>query len=295
MSEEKKTKAGVWALTAKLGTKGLSIFAKLFKLTKVGFAVASFAGYALLFSWKFALLLMIAVGFHESGHVWAMKRMGIKTKGFYFLPFIGGAAIAEESYKTYGENAYIAIMGPIWGLAMAFGAACLYWFTGNPLWAAAGAWMSTLNLFNLLPVNPLDGGQLMRSICFSINKTLGIVFLGFSLLAGGLIMWKFHIYLFAILLAVGALELALELNARKKLHYYQQGWIEASDLPSSMREITYTDNVRTIKVKHYPTDMNVIQLSLAFLSYVGTAACLVALLHALKGVSGADLAANFFE
>lgn len=293
--EEKKTKAGVWALIAKLGTKGLSIFAKLFKLTKVGFALASFAGYALLFSWKFALLLIIAVGFHESGHVWAMKRMGIKTKGFYFLPFIGGAAIAEENYKTYGENAYIAIMGPIWGLAMAFGAACLYWYTGNALWAAAGAWMSTLNLFNLLPVNPLDGGQLMRSIAFSINKTLGVVFLGFSLLAGGLIMWKFHIYLFAILLAVGALELALELKARKKLHYYQQGWIEASDLPSSMREITYTDGVRNIKVKHYPTDMNWKQLSLTFLSYIGTCAGLVGLLYALQHVPGADLAKNFFE
>lgn len=288
MPEEKKAKAGVWALIAKLGTKGLSIFAKLFKLTKVGFALASFAGYALLFSWKFALLLMIAVGFHESGHVWAMKRMGIKTKGFYFLPFIGGAAIAEENYRTYGENAYIAIMGPIWGLAMAFGAACLYWYTGNPLWAAAGAWMSTLNLFNLLPVNPLDGGQLMRSIAFSINKTLGIIFLAFSLVAGGIIMWKFHIYLFAILLAVGALELALELSSRKKLKLYNEGKINKYMLPSSMR-------TKDGGVKHYPTDMTWGQLALSFLSYVGTSAALVGLLYALQHVPGADLAKNFFE
>jgi Zn-dependent protease len=288
MPQEKKTKAGFWALAAKLGTKGLSIFAKLFKLTKVGFAVASFAGYALLFSWKFALLLMIAVGFHESGHVWAMKRMGIKTKGFYFLPFIGGAAIAEENYRTYGENAYIAIMGPIWGLAMAFGAACLYWFTGNPLWAAAAAWMSTLNLFNLLPVNPLDGGQLMRSIAFSINKTLGVIFLGVSLVVGAIIMWHFHIYLFVLLLAVGALELLLELSARKKLKRFQRGELQKWELPSWMKD-------KEGNVKYYPTDMTWPQLGLAFGSYAVTIAALIGLLVALQNVPGADLAKNFFE
>jgi hypothetical protein len=98
------------------------------------------------------------------------------------------------------------------------------------------------------------------------------------------------------LLAVGALELALELNARKKLHYYQQGWIEAIELPKSMLEITYAaDFTRNIKVKHYPTDMNWKQLSLTFLSYVGTCAGLVAILYALQHVPGADLAKNFFE
>lgn len=288
MPEEKKQKAGLWALFLKLGTKGLSILAKLFKLTKVGFALASFAGYALLFSWKFALLLMIAVGFHESGHVWAMKRMGIKTKGFYFLPFIGGAAIAEENYRTYGENAFISIMGPIWGLAMAFGAACLYWFTGNPMWATAGAWMSTLNLFNLLPVNPLDGGQLIRAVAFSINKTLGVIFLAVSLIVGGIIMFKFHIYLFVILLAVGALELLLEISARIKLRKFQKGLLQKWELPKSMLD---TEG----KVKHYPTDMNWKQLALTGLSYVGTIAGLVALLYALQHIPGADLAKQFFE
>lgn len=136
---EKKSRIGIWALLGKLGGKVFSLFAKLLKglkFTKVGLAGLSFAGYAAIFSWKFALLLMIAVGFHESGHVWAMKRSGMKTKGFYFLPFVGGAAIAEEEYKSYGQNVFISIMGPIWGALLAWVCGVVYWSTGNPMWAA---------------------------------------------------------------------------------------------------------------------------------------------------------------
>jgi Zn-dependent protease len=288
MAEEKKQRVGIWALIAKFGGKLVSFLGKAFKLTKVGFAAASFAGYALLFSWKFALLLMIAVGFHESGHVWAMKKMGIKTKGFYFIPFIGGAAIAEEEYRTYGENAFISIMGPVWGMLMAFGAACLYWVTGNPLWAAAGAWMSTINLFNLLPITPLDGGQLMRAIAFSINKTLGVVFLVVSMLGAGFVLWKLHIGLFVLILAIGALELFMEISRRIKLHKFQRGEIPKWKLSSTMLN-------EQGEVKHYPTDMTKSQLALTVLSYVGTIAGLLAILFALSHVGGADLAKNFLE
>lgn len=288
MAEEKKQSVGIWALIAKFGGKLVSFLGKAFKLTKVGFAAASFAGYALLFSWKFALLLMIAVGFHESGHVWAMKKMGIKTKGFYFIPFIGGAAIAEEEYRTYGENAFISIMGPIWGMLMAFGAACAYWATGNPLWAAAGAWMSTINLFNLLPITPLDGGQLMRAIAFSINKTLGVIFLVVSMLLAGFVLWKLHIGLFVLILGIGALELFLEISRRIKLRKFQRGELHKWALPGSL----LNDEG---EVKHYPTDMTKMQLALTVLSYVGTIAGLLAILFALSHVDGADLAKNFLE
>lgn len=291
MSEENKKKTGIWALIIKLGSKALSILAKVFKalkFTKVGLAAISFAGYAMLFSWKFALLLMLAVGFHESGHVWAMKKMGIKTKGFYFLPFVGGAAIAEESYKSYGQNAFIAVMGPVWGALMAGAAAGLYFLTGNPLLAAAAAWMATLNLFNLLPITPLDGGQMVRSVAFSINKGLGILFLFISMLLGMVIMFKLKIGLFALILIAGAIELIGELFKRNKLHKYKNGLIDKWQLPSTMLD-------ESGNVKHYPDSMNGKQLFFTAASYVGTVAVLVTILILTKSVEGADLAANFLE
>lgn len=293
MSTEKKSKTGLYALFAKLGSKLLSVGAKLLKglkLTKVGLAAASLAGYAAIWNWKFGLLLMIAVGFHESGHVWAMKKMGIKTKGFYFLPFIGGAAIAEEQYRTYGENSYIAIMGPVWGALMAWGVGALYWVTGNPMWAAAAGWMATLNLFNLLPITPLDGGQLVRAIAFSIHKNLGVLFLALSLLLAGIIMWKLHIGLFVLILVIGALELFLEVRYRLRMAKVRAGTMSKWLLPSDHLDSTQEDGL-----KRYPDSMNKKQLALTAVAYVGTIAVLVTLLFLMSGVPGADLAKQFLE
>lgn len=293
MSTEKKSRAGLWTLFAKLGSKLSSVLVKVlkgFKFTKVGLAAASLAGYAAIWNWKFGLLLMIAIGFHESGHVWAMKKMGIKTKGFYFLPFIGGAAIAEEQYKTYGENAYIAIMGPIWGALLAGLCAGAYWITGIPMLAAAAAWMATLNIFNLLPITPLDGGQLVRSIAFSIHKGLGVAFLVVSMLFAIFIMWKLHIGLFALILMVGGLELFLELRYRFRMARVREGTLSKWKLPESHLDIEQPDGL-----KHYPDSMKAKQLALTALSYVGTLAVLVTILMLMKDVPGADLAANFLE
>lgn len=287
MFSENKSKKGLWATIAKLGSKALSLLAKIFKLTKVGLLAVSFVGYSILFSWKFALLILISIGWHEQGHVWAMRKMNIKTKGWYAIPFLGGAAIAEEDYRTYGENAYISIMGPVWGMLMAGAAALVYYVTANPLWAAVGAWMCTLNLFNLLPITPLDGGQLMRAIAFSINKNLGVIFLAVSMVFAGIVLWKLHIGLFVLILIVGALELFVEINGRIKLRKYKLGHLSSWELPRSM--------IKNGMVKEYPNDMNKLQLALTVLSYVGTIAGLLAILFLLKNVPGADLAANFLE
>lgn len=293
MSQDNKPKAGIWALFAKLGGKVWSLLAKLLKsikLLKVGLAAASLASYSLLYNWKFAVLLMLAIGWHESGHVWAMKKVGIKTKGFYFLPFIGGAAIAEDDFKTYADNAYVSIMGPVWGLLMAAVSAGLFYVTGMPIFAAAAGWMGTLNLFNLLPITPLDGGRIMRTITFSIHKGLGVIFLVLSLIAGMIIMIKFHIGLFALLLAVGALELFVELSRRMKLDKYRRGLISKWQLPSSMLDESQPDGLRKL-----PETMNKKQLALTVLSYVGTTLLLVAIVRMMAHIPGADLAANFLE
>ncbi len=290
MSSEKKTGSGIWAIIAKLGGKFLPTILKLLKGPKLILAVASLASYAALYSWKFGVLLMIAVGFHESGHVWAMKKMGIKTKGFYFLPFLGGAAIAEEEYKSYGENAYVAIMGPIWGAFLAGLCAVAYYVTGIPLLAAAAAWMSTLNLFNLLPVTPLDGGQLVRSIAFSIHKNVGVIFLALSMILGIVIMFSLKIGLFALILIVGGLELFLEIRNRFRLAKAKSGELPTWKLPSSMLDDSQPDGL-----KKYPESMNGKKLALTAVSYVGTIAVLVAILFLMMHVPGADLAKQFLE
>ncbi len=213
----RKMGAGIAILAFKIGPKILSVFLKLLKgakVGKIGLAGASAASYAYMFTWEFALVIMLMLFVHESGHVWAMRRCGVKTKGFYFIPFFGGAAVPEEEFPSRGAEMYIAIMGPIWGLLLSIAVAAVYAVTHNPFFAAAASWMAMLNLLNMLPVNPLDGGRMLKSIAYSVHSYLGLLFLVVGLVLGGFFAFKMGMGLFLFLLVIGTLELIFEYKRR---------------------------------------------------------------------------------
>ncbi|MBI1838992.1 MAG: site-2 protease family protein [Candidatus Colwellbacteria bacterium] len=216
----KKISAGSIALITKMGVKILPVLLKLAKALKFGKGALlglSLASYAYLFTWKFAAIIVILIFVHESGHVWAMKKYGLKTKGIYFLPFIGGAAVADEEFPSRKSEAFIGIMGPIWGFALTSLVALLYFATGNPFLAATASWMALINLFNLLPINPLDGGRIMKSIAYSVSSKLGLYFLVTGIIASGFLAFKAGLMLFALLLIVAVIELAFEYKRREVL------------------------------------------------------------------------------
>lgn len=163
MAEDKRIGSGVGSLVG----KAISLLVKSAKLLKVGLAAASFAAYAYVWTWQFAAVIMFALFVHESGHVWAMKRVGIPTKGFFFIPFIGGAAVPAGAMVTRENEAFVSLLGPLWGIASAVAIGAIYPLTHDPLFAGAASWIAFINLLNLLPVLPLDGGRLMRAIVFS--------------------------------------------------------------------------------------------------------------------------------
>lgn len=211
---------GLWALFAKLGSKLIPAIAKLgkgFKVMKVSLAAISFASYAYMFTWKFAAMIIVMLFVHESGHIWAMKQYGVKTKGIYFIPFVGGAAVAESEFPSRKAEVVIAIMGPIWGFALALVAGAVYYLTENPLFAAASSWMAMINLFNLLPINPLDGGRIFKSVAFSVRSRLGFVFLVFGILASVLITYYAKLGLFVFIIFIGSLDLFIEWRKRNPI------------------------------------------------------------------------------
>jgi Zn-dependent protease len=129
--------------------------------------------YAVVFSWKFAIVLMGSLLWHEYGHIWAMQRCGLKTKGIYFIPFIGGAAIGSDRMPTRDVDVVVSLMGPIFGLALAVLTAFVYAQTGLTIIAAAALFMIILNVFNLIPIYPLDGGRVLWCFASSIPPALG--------------------------------------------------------------------------------------------------------------------------
>lgn len=219
----KEQKNGILALSikmlAKFGGKILSLLAKILKggkAFKVVLAGASFASYAYLFTWQFALMIMLMLFVHESGHVWAMRKVGMKTKGFYFVPLLGGAAVAESDFPDRKSEVFVALMGPIWGFLLAVVAGVVYLFNGDPMYAAAASWMAMINLFNLLPINPLDGGRVFKSIAFSIHSKIGLFFLIVGVIASGFLAFYAGLGLFVFLLIVGSIDLMFEYQRRER-------------------------------------------------------------------------------
>jgi len=289
MSESKSKKIGLFTVLGKFGGKILSFVVKGLKLSKVGLAALSLAGYSFLYSWKFAILMLVSIGWHESGHVWAMKKMKLKTKGFYFLPFIGGVSISEDHYSTYGQNAFVSIMGPIWGLLLALFTSAIYLITHNPLWASAAVFMTLINLFNLLPTSPLDGGQVLKTIAFSIHKNVGVFFLFLSLAIGAIVFWYFKIWLFLAIILVGGIELYSELRTRIIIHQIKKGLLE--DYPNVLTEEHINAELGTA----FPQAMKPKQIGYAALSYLLTLTSLFGLVYLLKNAPGADIVINFLQ
>lgn len=216
---------GLVSLLVKLGAKILPVFLKLFKgakSLKAVLALASFGLWELFFSWQFAVLLMLTIFIHESGHVWAMRKMGMKTKGFYFVPLLGGAAVPDDMFPSRGSESYVAIMGPIWGGLMIIPVLILWYATGNPLWAGIIGWIAMINLFNLLPILPLDGGRILRSIAFSFSRKIGFILVGAGMLFGAFITYKARLILFAFLFVLGGLEILIEARGAKKVRKFNE-------------------------------------------------------------------------
>ena len=131
--------------------------------------------YSIIFNWQLALIICIGIGFHEMSHLWMAQRKGYPTGGFYLIPFVGGMAFVCSWYKSYKDQAMVALAGPIGGGWLAILTAGLYWITGWSWLAATAMWMVYVNLFNLLPMSFMDGGQVMGTLTYSINRTVGMV------------------------------------------------------------------------------------------------------------------------
>ena len=142
----------------------LLLLPKLKLLTTSGTMLVSLAAYALLWGWQFAAGFIALLFVHEMGHVIQLRREGIRASAPMFIPFLG----AVISARSLGDNALaearVGLAGPVLG-TLGSAACILVWHvTGNDLWRALAFTGFFLNLFNLLPVVPLDGGRAMAAM-----------------------------------------------------------------------------------------------------------------------------------
>lgn len=278
----KESKVGWLVLLGKLGPKLFTVFLKIWKTAKVGkvgLVAASAASYAYMFTWQFAAVILVSLFVHESGHAWAMKRCGMQVKGMYFIPFLGAAVVSEGSFKSRWGEAFIALAGPVWGMALAIAAAVVYETTGEPMWAALAGWMAMLNLLNLLPVNPLDGGRVWKSVAFSINTKAGLMMLfGGTLIAAGA-AFLLNSVLFGVLAIIGGLELWVERKKELKAR------MQAEVSPESEEEV-----LEAYGVENEMPVMTKLELAVTVAAYFTVAGTLFYVMDVMSHEPGAELA-----
>ncbi|WP_337236843.1 site-2 protease family protein, partial [Salmonella enterica] len=99
----------------------------------------------------------------------------------------------------------ISLMGPCFGFLLSLLLVGVYWGTDSPFWAALAVFNAFLNLFNLLPVLPLDGGHILKSVSFSMNSKMGVILCVLAILGGIALSYSLGLTLFGFLLLMGAL------------------------------------------------------------------------------------------
>jgi Zn-dependent protease len=155
--------AVVAAFLAKFKVVALAIFKfKIFATS--GSMLVSVAAYSWIWGWKFAVGFVLLLFVHEFGHVLELRRQGVPASAPLFIPFLGAVVGMKQMPKDAWREAQVALAGPILG---SLGAATV-WAAGealdSELLVALAFTGFFLNLFNLLPIVPLDGGRAMAAV-----------------------------------------------------------------------------------------------------------------------------------
>ena len=149
--------AGAALLLSKL--KFLAILGTVLKLNTLATMLLTIALYATQWGWKFATGFVLLILIHEAGHAVAMQREGIPATAPVFIPFVGAFIAMRGRPRNAYVEAKVAIAGPLAGSLAAWATLAAGLASGRPLLVGLGHAAVLLNLFNLIPVSPLDGGR----------------------------------------------------------------------------------------------------------------------------------------
>jgi Zn-dependent protease len=178
-------------------------------LISMGVAVVTglitLATFTFAFNWIVAVLLLAALFIHEYGHLLAYRLIGQPWGRMIFLPFLGGIAVPRIGFTTQGQTVFSALMGPGFSAIFAVIVTLIVWIDPGPsrdVWVAVGLVICGLNLFNMLPVEPLDGGMVLRYVLSSLLGRFaqaGHLLIGAAIIAAGFYLEQVLFVVFGLL------------------------------------------------------------------------------------------------
>lgn len=125
-----------------------------------GTMLVSVFSYSFIFGWPYAVGFVLLILVHEMGHYIAARQRGLQVGAPTFIPFVGAWIELQSLPHDAETEAYIGLAGPVVGTLGAFACYVLARQQGSELLMALAYAGFMLNLFNLLPISPLDGGRI---------------------------------------------------------------------------------------------------------------------------------------
>jgi Zn-dependent protease len=142
----------------------LLLLPKVKLLTTAGTMAVSVVAYATIWGVQFAVGFVLLLLVHEMGHVIQLRREGIKASAPMFIPFLGAVVSARSLGDNAVAEARVGLAGPILGTIGCAVCVAIWRVTGHDFWRALAFTGMFLNLLNLAPVSPLDGGRAMAAV-----------------------------------------------------------------------------------------------------------------------------------
>ena len=177
-------------------------------------------------------LVVLILFIHEMGHFIAMKVFGYNGVNMFFIPLMGAMVTGEKDRISQSQRAIVVLAGPVPGVLIGCGIIAYAQTIGHTGAAVAGFMFLLINILNLLPLDPLDGGKLIETLFFSSNEKIKQVFLITSVVIMVVAGVFFQMYLLAFLglymsLRIKMLKSLSEL--RKKISVYKIPLIRTYD------------------------------------------------------------------
>ena len=172
----------------------LLLLPKLKLFTTSASMLVSIAAYSFIFGWSFAVGFVLLLLVHEYGHVIQLRREGVPSSAPLFIPFLGAVVGMKRMPDDAAAEARVGLAGPILGAVGCLVPLALYGATGDDFWRALAFTGFFLNLFNLLPVLPLDGGRAMAAL----SPWMWVI--GFGIFVGTAVAFPNPIILLIVLL-----------------------------------------------------------------------------------------------
>lgn len=201
--------------------------------------------------WLLVLVLTGVVVFHEMGHFLAMKFYHYKELGIFFIPLLGAYASGSKHEVSQKQSAIILLAGPVPGILAGILVYLISQQSDNYLLERVAWILVFLNLLNLLPVYPLDGGQLLNRLFLYESQLVGTLFILISCAVMAWFAWSIRFYPLLLFPAMMLVRMVSDWQNDRLIRRIEA---EGVDLNTSYEDISDEQYwaIRSALIRHHP-------------------------------------------